>query len=105
MGARVLSDNKVIGVRAEPFAKLLGSYNYLRTDREMYFVELSQAALYFRCLTVKKEDIQRRMSALRSAQGVSLEAGWRRRGHGEPGKIFGGQSFPLPRQPPTVFGF
>jgi len=63
MGAGILGDNKVIGVRAQPFAKLLGSYNYLRTDREMHFVELSQAALYFRCLTMKKEDVQRRMTA------------------------------------------
>src|SRR6266851_2837838 len=63
IGAGVLGDNKVIGVRDQPFAKLLGSYNYLRADREMYPVELLQAALYFRCVTMDKEDVQRRMSA------------------------------------------
>src|SRR5882762_1264407 len=34
IGARVLGDNKVIVVRAQPFAKLLRSNNYLRADRE-----------------------------------------------------------------------
>lgn len=63
MGAGVLGDNKVIGVRAQPFAKLLGSCNCLCTDREMHFVELSQAVLYFRGLTMKKENVQRRMPA------------------------------------------
>src|SRR6202521_5691948 len=76
MGAGVLGDNKVIGVRAQPFAKLLGSCNYLRADREMHLVELLQAAPYFRSVTMNKEDVQRRMSAFRSAQGVSLEVGW-----------------------------
>ncbi len=39
-GAGVLGDNKVIGVRAQPFAKLLRSCDYLRADREMHLVEL-----------------------------------------------------------------
>src|SRR6267143_201517 len=55
-GAGVLDDNKVIGVRAQPFAKLLGSCNYLRADREMHLVELLEAAPYFRSVTMNKED-------------------------------------------------
>src|SRR6267378_2556798 len=40
MGAGVLGDNKVIGVRAQPIAKLLRSNNDFRADREMHPVEL-----------------------------------------------------------------
>jgi hypothetical protein len=61
--AGVLGDHKVIGVRAKPLGKLLGSYNYLRADREMHLVEFLQAALYFRYVTMNKEDVQTRMSA------------------------------------------
>jgi len=67
-------DNKVIGVRAQPLAELLGSSNDLRADREMHLVELLQAALYFRYVTMNKEDVQRQMSAFRSAKDISLEA-------------------------------
>src|SRR6266403_4188956 len=81
IGAGVLGDNKVKGVRGQPFAKLLGSNNDLRTAREVHFIELSQASFYFRCVTVDKEDVQRRMSAFRSPQGISLEAGLWRRSH------------------------
>src|SRR5882672_2309086 len=63
IGAGVLGDNKVIGVLAQPFAKLLGSNNDFRADREMHPVELLQAALHFRRVTMGKEDVQRRMSA------------------------------------------
>ncbi len=61
--AWILGNNKVISVRARPFAKLLGSSNDLRAGREMYLVKLLQAALYFHCVTMNKEDVQRRMSA------------------------------------------
>src|ERR1700687_4672052 len=64
IGAGALGDDKVIGAGAQPFAKLLGGSNYLRADREMHLVEFLQAALYFRCATMNKEDVQRRMSAL-----------------------------------------
>src|SRR5207245_7841677 len=75
IGASQLGNNKVIGVRAQPLAKLFGSSDNLRADREMHLVELLQAALYFRGVTMNKENVQRRMSAFRSA----LEAGlWRR---------------------------
>src|SRR6266403_3999948 len=87
--AGVRGDNKVIGVLAQVFAKLLGSNNDLRTDREVHFIELLQAAFYFRCVTVDKEDVQRRMSAFRSPQGISLEAGLWRRSHQRLGKIPG----------------
>jgi hypothetical protein len=30
----------------------------------MHLVELLQAAFYFRCVTMDKEDVQRRMSAI-----------------------------------------
>src|SRR6267143_2764397 len=63
MGAGVLGDNKIKGMLAQPFAKLLGSNNDFRADREMHPVELLQAAFYFRCVTMDKEDVQRRMSA------------------------------------------
>src|SRR2546422_10858052 len=63
IGAGVLGDDKVIGAGAQPFAKLLGSSNDLRAGREMYLVELLQAALYFHCTTMNKEDVQRWMSA------------------------------------------
>src|SRR6267143_4024070 len=63
IGAGQLGNNKVIGVRGQPLAELLGSYNDLSADREMYLVELLQAALYFHCVTMDKEDVQRRMSA------------------------------------------
>src|SRR5260370_17314722 len=72
IGAGQLGNNKVIGVRAQPFAELLGSDNYLRADREMHLVELLQATFYFRCVTMNKEDVQRQMSAFRSAKDVSL---------------------------------
>jgi hypothetical protein len=48
VGAGVLGDNKVTGAPAQPFGKLLGSYNYFCVDREMQLVEHFQAALYFR---------------------------------------------------------
>ncbi len=35
-----------LGAGAQPFAKLFGGSNDLRGDREMYFVELLQAALH-----------------------------------------------------------
>jgi hypothetical protein len=44
--------------------KFLGSYNDLRTDREMHLIELLQAALYFRYVSMNKQDAQGRMSAL-----------------------------------------
>ena len=47
---------------SQPLAELLGSDNY-RADREMHLVELLQATFYFRCVTMNKEDVQRRMSA------------------------------------------
>src|SRR6266404_1507049 len=81
IGAGVLGDNKVISVRGQPFAELLGSYNDLRADREVHFVELLQAAFYFRCVTMDKEDVQRRMSAFGSGQGISLEASLWGRSH------------------------
>jgi hypothetical protein len=65
----------------------------------MYFVELLQAAFYFRCVTMDKEDVQRRMSAFRSAMDVSLEAGSWGRSHRRLGKIPGSQSIPLPYWP------
>src|SRR5882724_4148235 len=40
IGAGVLGDNKIIGVRAQPLAELLESDNYLRADREVHLVEL-----------------------------------------------------------------
>jgi hypothetical protein len=43
----------------------------------MHLVELLQAALYFRYVTMNKEDVQRQMSAFRSAKDVSREAGLR----------------------------
>jgi len=105
IGAGILGDNQVIGVRAQPLAELLGSDNGLRADREMHLVELLPAALYFRCVTMNKEDVQRRKSAFRSAQGVSLEAGLWRRSHPKVGIIPGGQSFPLPYWPPPgIYG-
>ncbi len=75
IGASQLGNNKVIGVRGQPLAELLGSDKYLRADREMHLVELLQATFYFRCVTMNKEDVQRQMSAFRSAKDVSLEAG------------------------------
>src|SRR5882757_7540409 len=53
---------------------------------------------------MNKEDVQRRMSAFRSARSVSLEAGWRGGSHGDRGNIHGGQSFPLPCWPRECFG-
>jgi hypothetical protein len=41
----------------------------------MHLVELLQATFYFGCVTIDKEDVQRRMSAFRSAKDVSLKAG------------------------------
>src|SRR6267154_5968507 len=81
IGAGQLGNNKVIGVRAQPLAEPLGSYNDLRADREIHLVELLPAAFYFRCVTMDKEDVQRRMSAFRSAKDVSLEAGSWGRSH------------------------
>jgi hypothetical protein len=81
MGAGVLGDNKVIGVRGQPLAELFGSSDDLRADREVHSVELLQAAFYFGGVTMDKEDVQRRMSAFGSAQGISLEAGLGGRGH------------------------
>src|SRR5437879_13903576 len=75
IGAGILGDDKVIGVRAQPLAELFGSSDDLRADREMHLVQLLQAALYFRYVTMNKEDVQRQMSAFRSAKDVSLEAG------------------------------
>src|SRR5229473_6660738 len=89
IGAGVLGNNKIIGVRAQPLAKLFGSSDDLRADREMHLVELLEAALYFRYLTMNKEDVQKRMSAFRSAQGVSLEMGSWGRSHRRLGKIPG----------------
>src|SRR6266849_2530241 len=89
IGAGVLGNNKIIGVRAQPLAELFGSSDDLRADREMYFVELLQAALYFRYLTMYKEDVQRQMSAFRSAKDVSLEAGLWGRSHQRLGEIPG----------------
>src|SRR4029077_17567946 len=94
--AGVLGDNKVIGVLTQLFAKLLGSNNNLRTDSEVHFIELLQAAFYFRCVTMDKEDVQRRMSAFRSAEGVSLETSLWGRSHWNLSSIPGSQSFPLP---------
>src|SRR5882762_4997325 len=74
---------------AQPFAELLGSDNYLRADREMHLVELLQATFYFRCVTMNKEDVQRQMSAFRSAKDVSLEAGLWGRSHQRLVKILG----------------
>ena len=76
-------------MRAQPFAELLGSDHYLRADREMHLVELLQATFYFGCVTMDKEDVQRRMSAFRSAKDVSLEAGLWGRSHQRLGKIPG----------------
>ena len=68
--------------RASPAAReLFGSSDDLRADREMHLVELLQAALYFRYVTMNKEDVQRQMSAFRSAKDVSLEAGLWGRSH------------------------
>src|SRR5467141_3295357 len=89
IGAGQLGNNKVIGVRAQPLAERLGSYNDLRADREMHLVELLQAAFYFRCVTMDKEDVQRQMSAFRSAKDVSLEAGLWGRSHRRLGEIPG----------------
>jgi len=89
VGTGVLGDNKVIGAPAQPFGKLLGSYNYFCVDREMQLVELLQAAPYFRYVTMNKEDVQRQMSAFRSAKDVSLEAGLWGRSHQRLGKIPG----------------
>src|SRR6266566_3853663 len=89
IGAGQLGNNKVIGVRAQPLAELLGSDNYLRADREMHLVELLQATFYFRCVTMNKEDVQRQMTAFRSAKDVSLEAGLWGRSHQRLGKIPG----------------
>src|SRR5882762_3905493 len=75
IGAGVLGDNQVIGALTQPYTKFLGSNNDLRADREMHPVELLQAALHFRSVTMNKEDVQRRMSAFGSAQGIALEAG------------------------------
>src|SRR6267143_2590545 len=56
--------------------------------------------LFDRCRSSSaKEDVQRRVSAFRSARGVSLEAGWRGRSHWDQGQIHGGQPFPLPCWP------
>src|SRR6266852_677186 len=84
IGAGVLGDNKVIGAPAQPLAKLLGSNNDFRGDREMHPVELLHAALHLRCVTMGKKDVQRRMSAFGSAQGIALEAGLGGSGHLEP---------------------
>src|SRR6266403_471036 len=89
IGAGILSDNQVIGVLAQPFAELFGSFDDLRADREMHLVERLQAALYFRYMTMNKEDVQRHMSAFRSAKDVSLEAGLWGRTHQRLGKIPG----------------
>jgi hypothetical protein len=104
IGAGVLGDNKVIGVRAQPFAKLLGSTNYLRAHREVHVVELLNAARYFRCVTMNKEDVQRRMSAFGSAQGDSFEAGWWGRSHWKLANILGGQSSRCHAGPRDCFG-
>src|SRR5437773_2410647 len=61
----------------------------IRADREMHLVEFLEAAFYFRCISMDKEDVQRQMSAFRSAQGVSLEAGLWGRGHQRLGKMPG----------------
>jgi len=61
----------------------------------MYFVELLQAALHFRSATMNKEEVQRRMSAFRSARGVSSEAGWRGRSQWELGKNSRGPVLPI----------
>src|SRR6267154_3120330 len=84
-----LGNNKVIGVRSQPLAEHLGRDNYLRADREMHLVELMQATFYFRCATMNKEDVQRQMTAFRSAKDVSLEAGLWGRSHQRLGKIPG----------------
>src|SRR5437667_11382977 len=89
IGAGILGNNKVIGVRAQPLAELFGSSDDLRADREMHLVELLQAAFYVRSVTMDKEDVQRRMSAFRSAKDVSLEAGLWGRSHQRLGKIPG----------------
>src|SRR5437016_6453599 len=89
IGAGQLGNNKVIGVRSQPLAELLGSDNYLRADREMHLVELLQATFYFRCVTMNKEDVQRQMPAFRSAKDVSLEAGLWGRSHQRLAKIPG----------------
>ncbi|PYU47961.1 MAG: hypothetical protein DMG53_07455 [Acidobacteria bacterium] len=77
----------------------------IRADREMHLVEFLEAAFYFRCVSMDKEDVQRQMSAFRSAQGVSLEPGLWRRSHRKVGIIHGSQSFPLPYWPPRIYEF
>src|SRR5260370_5219156 len=72
VGAGVLGDNKVIGVRAQPFTKFLGSSNYLRTSREMHLLELLQAALHFRYVTMNKKDVQTRISPPSSPHPLPL---------------------------------
>jgi hypothetical protein len=62
VGGGVFGCNKVIVVRAWSLRKLLGSYNDLRVDRELHPFKFLQAALYFRYVTLKKEDKQERMS-------------------------------------------
>src|SRR5258708_7814635 len=63
VGAGILGQNYVIGLRAQSFGKLLGSFNYLRADREMHPLKFLQTALHFCEVTMNKEDVQRRMSA------------------------------------------
>jgi hypothetical protein len=60
-------------VRAQPFGKFLGSYNYLGVNREVHPFQFLQAALYFRYVTMNKEDVQGRTSAFYSARIFSLE--------------------------------
>ena len=54
IGAGILGDNKVIGVRAQPLAELFGSSDDLGADREMHLVELLLATFYVRCVTYEQ---------------------------------------------------
>src|SRR6266852_97424 len=75
IGAGILGDNKVIGVRAQPLAELFGSSDDLSADREMHLVEALASSALLPLRDLNKEDVQRQMSAFRSAKDVSIEAG------------------------------
>src|SRR5467141_5259862 len=71
IGAGILGDNKVIGVRAQPLAELFGSSDDLSADREMHLVEALASSALLPLRDLNKEDVQRQMSAFRSAKDVS----------------------------------
>src|SRR5260370_9932581 len=52
IGSVQLGNNKVIDVRAQPLAELLGSYNDIPADREMHLLALLHSAVYFRGSTI-----------------------------------------------------